>query len=261
VRAEFAVTSAEKLLLADNVGGTGLAVGNGSMIKDCVANGNATGFYCPDRTQISSCIATVNTGNGFDCTAYVNLLDCTSSRNGGSGFVTLGGCSIIRCSATRNLPSGSGIVAGPGCTVADCTAGNNGLDGIRVDSGSNIRGCTAQANGTAGIVAASGSQLTGNTCQGNPTGIRITGDHNRVDGNLCHIQIPTGICFHIHGHNNVVVRNTARAPLRAIVPGIAVAEKAYVFDSPDANSYGAIHTSTGGIIPASLSPWANFQNP
>jgi hypothetical protein len=261
VRAEFAVVLAEKLVLSGNLGGPGLAVGNGSMIKDCVATGNATGFYCPDRTQISHCIATVNTGNGFDCTAYVNLLDCTSSRNGGSGFATLGGCSLIRCSATRNLPNGSGIVAGVGCTVTDCTGSNNGLDGIRVGSGSNIRDCTAQANGSAGIVAASDSHLTGNTCQGNPTGIRVTGHDNRVDGNICHTQTPAGLCFHIQGTNNVVVRNTARAPLRSIIPGIVVAEKAYVFDSADSNSYGPVHNSAGGIIPASLSPWANFQNP
>jgi len=67
VRADTAVTLAEKLRLSDNVGAIGLAVGNGSMIKDCVASGNATGFFAPDRTQVSNCIATLNTGVGFDC--------------------------------------------------------------------------------------------------------------------------------------------------------------------------------------------------
>ena len=62
----------EKLRLSDNTGAAGLSVGNGSMVKDCVSTANAIGFYCPDRTQISHCIATVNTSHGFDCTSYVN---------------------------------------------------------------------------------------------------------------------------------------------------------------------------------------------
>jgi hypothetical protein len=164
VWAGAAVVLAEKLLLSDNVGGVGLAVGNGSMVKDCMASGNATGFYCPDRTQISHCIATVNTGNGFDCTSYVNIIDCTSSRNGGNGIVTLGGCLITRCSATRNLPGGSGIVAGGNCSIVDCTAGNNGAVGISAGSGCTIADCTVDYNGTDGITVTSvGSIARGNT--------------------------------------------------------------------------------------------------
>ena len=48
VRADAAVTLAEKLRLSDNTGATGLAVGNGSMVKDCVASGNATGFFATE---------------------------------------------------------------------------------------------------------------------------------------------------------------------------------------------------------------------
>jgi parallel beta-helix repeat protein len=156
VVATSATALVETLRLSDNPGATGLSVGNGSMVKDCVATGNAIGFYCPDRTQISHCISTVNTGHGFDCTSFVNIIDCTSSRNGGDGFHTLGSCSILRCSATMNLPSGSGILAGGGCTITDCTSNKNGALGISAESG-NIKNCTASDNEAVGIYASNGS--------------------------------------------------------------------------------------------------------
>jgi hypothetical protein len=165
VRADAAVTLAENLRLSDNIGATGLVVGNGSMIKDCVASGNGTGFFAGDRTQISHCIATVNTSHGFDCTGYVNILDCTSSRNGGNGFNTLGGCSILRCSATRNLPNGKGILAGDGCTISDCTANNNGGLGIGTNAGS-ISKCTSNNNVGFGISTFRGS-ITNCTARNN----------------------------------------------------------------------------------------------
>src|SRR4051794_19473949 len=56
VRAEAATGVAEKLRVANNTGSYGVAVGNGSIIRDCVATANGTGFYAPDRTQVSNCI-------------------------------------------------------------------------------------------------------------------------------------------------------------------------------------------------------------
>ena len=81
---------AEKLRLAGNVGASGLYVGLGSLIRDCVATGNATGFRTPDRCQLISCISTGNTGDGFELGSYNTITDCTSSRNGGNGIVTGG---------------------------------------------------------------------------------------------------------------------------------------------------------------------------
>ncbi len=172
VRADAAVTLAEKLRLSDNTGATGLVVGNGSMIKDCVASGNGAGFFAGDRTQISNCISTVNTGRGFDCTSFVTVLDCTSSRNGGDGIVVQANSSVIRCNASRNIPfggglGGSGIIAGEGCTIADCTAGSNTASGIYGESGSTVRGCTANSNGGDGIFAPGG---TVTNCTANSNG-------------------------------------------------------------------------------------------
>ncbi len=143
----------EKLRLSDNTGGIGVHVGLGSMIRDCTANANETGFQTADRCQVTNCIATENTGLGFNCASYVTLMDCTSSRNGGDGIVTGGGCSIIRCSSTRNIPAGRGIFTGGGCNITACTATANGSVGIRTGQNCTINGCVAGANGSHGIQA------------------------------------------------------------------------------------------------------------
>ena len=166
-----AVAQVEKLRLVENTGATGLTVGNGSIVKDCVATANATGFFLPDRTQASNCIATVNTGIGFNCTAYVNLLDCTSSRNGSDGIVTLGACNIIRCTATRNIPFGDGIRVTTGCNLSACTASNNGGTGIRMKGNCTISASVAGANGENGISSTTfgdpGSTITDCTAHSN----------------------------------------------------------------------------------------------
>jgi parallel beta-helix repeat protein len=257
VQAAAAVTLAEKLRLADNAGPAGLAVGNGSMVKDCVASSNIVGFWLPDRSQISDCIASVNLGDGFVCTSYVSIIDCTSSRNGGNGFAVEGGCSVIRCTATRNLPNGVGILAGPGCTIADCTVSNNGLDGISVDAGSTVRDCTVSAN-YRGIIAKNGScNLIRNNCGHNESnGIEINDESeeggaggNRVDGNNCCWN--KGYGFFIQARlRNLVIRNSAHRN------GTLSQKLNYHLSNASAGpivELGNIATITD------LSPWANFS--
>jgi hypothetical protein len=279
VRAELASsTLAEKLRLVDNVGATGLEFGrgtardcvatgnatgfflsNGAEIRDCAAAANVTGFFAGDRTMISNCIATENTGRGFDCTSFVTIVDCTSSRNNGTGILVQGSSSVLRCNASRNIPSGHGIQAGAGCTVADCTAGSNGINGIQVDFGSTVRGCTAQANLAIGIVATASCHLTGNTCDSNQIGLEVTGDDNRVDGNSCTVNpAQNGTSgyqgFYIKGANNWVVRNTARGSFAG-----TIVDQGFVYDSYSNNAFGPIQRTSGGDI-STMSPWANFRH-
>jgi Right handed beta helix region len=284
VRTDLATsTLAEKLLLANNVGATGLALGNGSA-KDCVATGNATGFVvgngaeiedcaatanttgftANDRTQIIGCISTANTGVGFNCTSFVTLIDCTASRNGtsgsGGGIVVGGTCTVIRCNASRNIPSGVGITAGTGCTIADCTAGSNGLDGILADSGSTVRGCTAQANGNYGVEVTGNCHVIGNTCDQNNGGLYATGNGNRIEGNSINFNTgsTSGYGVYITGSsgNNLVIRNSARGNSTNYV----------IFGG---NRYGTIvdvtgtgtGTVSGNSAPSTAGttdPWANF---
>jgi parallel beta-helix repeat protein len=257
VRGDAATGVAEKLRLAGNVGAIGLAMGNGSIIRDCESSGNGIGFFAPDRTIVSNCIATVNTGIGISGTDYVNVIDSTASRNGGVGIQLGGSNTVTRCSVTRN--DGGGIAEGGGSQIADCAVGTNTGHGISLGAGSAVRNCTANANTQKGIVATERCQIIGNTCEANQTGIDVTGAGNRVDGNHCNAIAANTVGFHIGGSQNIVVRNTARGPIRQISPGVFVVDTAYVFDNSANNSYGPILGSASGQI-TSNSPWANFQN-
>lgn len=262
VRTDFATcTIVEKLRLSDNVGATGLALGNG-LAKDCVATGNATGFVIGngaqikdstatanttgfstgDRAMLNNCIATVNTQYGFNCTSYVTMTDCTSSRNGLYGIVVAGSCSLTRCSATRN--DIDGVSAGSGCTIADCTAGVNGYDGFRVGTGSSVRNCTAQSNGSAGVGVDGSCYLSGNTCDANSRGIYAGGSGNRIDGNSCTGNTLHG--FSINLDHNIIIRNTARG-------------NGVNYSIPAGNASGPIVDMTAGGTISSTSPWANFS--
>jgi len=256
VQAFAAVTLAEKLRLTDNAGPAGLTVGNGSIVKDCVASENIVGFRLPDRAQISDCIASVNLGDGFICTSFVSVSDCTSSRNGGNGFALEASCSVIRCTSTRNIPNGVGILAGPGCTIADCTVSNNSVDGISVDAGCTVRGCTVSAN-FRGIIAKNGScYLFENNCYLNRfNGIEINdedGRGNRVDGNHCSRNRGFGFLIQL-GADNLVIRNNA---FQNYVPGgggLTNYHLSGVAAGPIVN-LGNIATITDH------SPWANFSS-
>ena len=144
---------AEKLRLTGNNGRFGIFVGVGSLIKDCLANGNGVGFQTADRCQVINCISTENEGHGFESTNHVAILDSTSSRNGGHGFVIGGGSTVLRCSATRNEMTG--IFLGEESTVTNCTASQNVADGIFA-TGCSVTNCSAGGNGDSGIVVFSG---------------------------------------------------------------------------------------------------------
>ena len=251
-----AVMLVERLCLTDNAGPAGLAVGNGSVIRDCVATGNIVGFRLPDRSQVSACIASENLGDGFVGTSFVSILDCTSSRNGGSGFDVQASCSIVRCTATRNFPDGIGIRAGPGSTITDCTVSNNGSDGIAVEAGSTVRSCTISAN-FRGIIARGGScYLIDNNCYLNEfNGIEINdedGRGNRVDGNNCSWNKGYGIFVQV-GFDNLVIRNNAH---QNGYPNYYVLDANYHLPGAAA---GPI-VSLGNVATIKeISPWANFS--
>ena len=251
-----AVMQAERLHLTDNAGPAGLTVGNGSVIKDCVASGNIVGFRLPDRSQVSACIATVNLGDGFVCTSFVSILDCTSSRNAGTGFAVQASCSISRCTATRNLPDGRGIFAGPGCTITDCTVSNNGSDGIAVDAGSTVRSCTVSAN-YRGIIGRGGScyPIDKNCYLNESNGIEINDENgrgNRVDGNNCSWNKGIGIFVQV-GFDNLVIRNSAH---QNGYPNYSLLDANYHL--PGAAAGPIVHLGNIGTI-NEISPWANFS--
>ncbi|MFL6540679.1 MAG: right-handed parallel beta-helix repeat-containing protein [Chthoniobacterales bacterium] len=248
VRGEAATGTAEKLRVADNLGGIGLAMGNGSSMRDSEASNNATGFYAPDRTSISNCISTVNSGAGILCTNYVTVLDCTVSRNGGVGIQLDGSSTVTRCTVTRNDLGGI-AESGGGSTISECTAGSNPGNGIAVGTGSTVQNCTARLNTGSGITAMTACYLIANKCDGNGTGISVTapadhgGAQNRIDGNSC---TNNGVGISVAGFFNLTVRNHANGN----------SSQNYSISASFLNQTGPIETSGGTI--SSTSPWANF---
>lgn len=265
IHAQAATMLAEKLLLSNNTGANGLAVGNGSMVKDCVSAANATGFLLPDRTQVSNCIATVNTGVGFKGTSFVTVVDCTSSRNGADGFDIASGGSAIRCNASRNF--GNGIKAGSGCTIADCTLSTN-QDGVSVDFGSTIRNCTAQANKDSGIRVGTNCLIIGNTCDENnqaseagSSGIIVLGAANRIEANSCTSNNGAnlggyGILATV-GVDNLIIRNTAHAN-GANNYAIAAGNRYGTIVDLSGNNPDAVNGNSGSSTVGTSDPWANF---
>lgn len=247
VHALAATIWAEKLGVSDNLGAftipnpAGIAAGNGSMIKDCVATGNAAGFYLADRTQAVHCISTRN-GFGFEGASYVTIVDCTASRNTTHGISVGSSALISRCSATRN--ESVGILAGPGSSVAGCVAEANVGDGISVTTGSSVQGCTVQANTGSGISVNTRCQAVGNTGNGNRRGIYIGGNGSRIDGNACTGNTDEG--YWVVGANNFLVRNTSQGNTTHY--------------RTDGNAMGGPveNIAVSGTIPAAASPWANF---
>jgi hypothetical protein len=169
IRADTTRLLAEKLTLTGNTFSPGISVGNGSLVRDCVASTNGLGFQGADRSQFVSCISTENSGPGFLVANYVTITDCTSSRNGGDGIAAGGTYLITRSSSTRNDMNGINT-AGVG-TIADCVGSNNGADGIVSASfppvsSSNITNCSANANVGHGIVGTR-SSVTNCAASGN----------------------------------------------------------------------------------------------
>jgi parallel beta-helix repeat protein len=114
---------------ASDCRGTGISLGNESLLENCQANQNL--------------------GSGVKTGAESQILNCQGNGNIQNGIET-GNSSILRdCSANKN--TGSGIVAGDGTKLSFVTANENAIDGIAGGTGVNISDSTAQANKTDGI--------------------------------------------------------------------------------------------------------------
>ena len=209
------------LRLMDNVG-SGMRVGNNSIITNCTAFSNG-----------SSGISTA-AGEG------TVVRGCTATDNGTVGILVGSGGTVIGCSCKDN---DIGIQTIFGSTVSQCSAYSNTTVGIDVGDGSTVSDCTASSN-TTGIQVADRCRVVGNTCASNSGAGILTdndGDFNRIEGN--HVS-GNGTGIDVDGVNNFVVKNTAIANTTAyaVVAGNHLAQ---IVSNP-----GMFFTSTN--------PWANF---
>jgi parallel beta-helix repeat protein len=134
----------------------------GSVVEDCVADGNGTagpGIIALGNVVVRGCTAQNNGGNEIWATgSNVVLENCVADgvNTAGNGIEVLHNTVIRGCTATNN--GNDEISAGNQALIEDCVAeGWNGSargagDGISVGAKATIRGCIVTNNAAAGIL-------------------------------------------------------------------------------------------------------------
>ena len=244
----------------------GIRLGQGSIVRNCVAAGNNRGISVGTNSMILNCVAESNAGTGLSAASTGSILNSVSADNGSTG-IFLGQPGVIsHCTVSNN--GGRGIDAGEGASISDCKitgstdyniytetsssvtrststlAAGLGI-GIRVGDHSTVSHCTAATNGGDGIQATSYCLIANNNASGNGTnvagslkdGIHLFGTGNRVDNN--HAQNNGGLGIRSNGGSgaDTIVRNTADGY------------------TPASNTTMG---PTNQIPSTATSPWANF---
>jgi parallel beta-helix repeat protein len=175
-------------VVSNSNGQSGILVGQGTTVTNCVAASNLSwGFAASTGCVFEACIARTNTGGGMSIGFGSTATDCTAASN-----------------------TGTGISGGAGCSVRGCTAFFCGSDGISVGNGSVVVHSSCLGNTTNGIRATFGVAILDNACQqngnsgGSGAGILVTGSDCRVEGNTCS-NADRGV--EVTGAGNLIVRN------------------------------------------------------
>ena len=283
----------ENLRISNN-GLIGINVGSGGTVSGCSVQGSsATGIATGDGCVVKDCVSKDNTGGSSDGIATANdctVSGCAASHNGRYGINTLGGCTISGGTASTNNAGGiqaddgclishcnverngtTGIGCGGGNLVEHCTARNNAADGIATGDGSRVAGCTSSVNGLRGVSTGHHCTISGctidsntgsgvtfgrysavieNNCVGNGNGGSTAGiltvfEYSRIEGNHLAVNVANGI--KVNGPGNLIIKNS--------VTGANPASNYVVV----ATSFlGPTNNLIGGVI-TNQNPWANFS--
>jgi hypothetical protein len=145
-------------------GDHGVRIGDGGVIRDCVASANGGSGIVGRQAVIERCVARDNDSVGID----------TGIRSHAS-----------RCVANGNL---RGFTASQAATVEHCVASNNVEDGIYAIDRAVVRANQCEGNGTSGIRVnqfSLGTMIDSNVCVLNDVGIRTEGPADIVVRNRC----------------------------------------------------------------------------
>ena len=243
VDATAAVNSQLISLSASRNNGSGLIVGEGSLVSQCSARTNSSdGIRTSGGCRVTDCTSSRNAGDGIETGTGSSLAGCAAFDNTLVGINASISCAINNCSAYSN--AGIGIESASGSTIQQCSVYSNTGNGISVDNGSLVTGCSVRANTSNGIRAASQCRIENNDCAGNTLAqITVASSANRIDGNHC-----TGGQRGIQANpatDNLIIRNS--------VQGATVT----AYDIAAGNHSGGIIASPG-VGFASTQPWANF---
>jgi hypothetical protein len=249
----------------------GYRVNGAFRISRCIAISNSVaGFVLSGAGTIQDSVANLNGGVGFQISGSASAISCNAVGNTSKGF-ELNRASLTNCTAT-NSPNGIQAYASTlvGCVAASCTengffieastattctAMQNNHSGFRL-SASAITQCLSNNNGQHGVTLNYDSVVRESTFTYNGTnsvgaGIYITGDGNRIEGNNCGYQ---DIGIDADASGNFIARNTCRG--NSTNWSLVTGNICFVVS---ASPSGAINGSSGGSVPGSTDPNANFS--
>lgn len=236
-QAAVSLTNAEAAVLEglQAVGnGSGLLVGHGGVVEDCLAVSNAfRGILAGDRARISRCTALGNATVGNDGIAAGRgalIEHCVAAANGdpgggsGGGIAVEEGSVVIGCASMSNAVegvfaafdsvvrdtaargNGVGISTTGSARIQNCTAALNRFMGIWDMGGSLIVDCTAMENAGPGIVATNQSVVRGCLANFNAQEGILIGGGSRAENNHCAFNGGAGL--RVTGTDNRIEGNS-----------------------------------------------------
>ena len=198
----------------------GIAIGDNSLLTDCLAYGNGSKFVPAPPNMPED--------DGMHVGVYSTVKDCKSRNNRGAGIYACTGSRINSCTASQN--GANGVFAEDYCTVSDCTVAGNQRGGITLMSKCRVIGNTSCDNtnsmdhqGSGILVAGSNNRIENNNVAGNDFGINV---------------LPTS-------SNNLVTCNSAS--------GNAIGS----YQMSQGDRMGQVVTPASGMF-SNSNPWANF---
>ncbi len=256
--------------------GSGIAVGNGAIVRHSTAIGNVVyGIRAGDTCVVEGCTAVSNTNVGILAAQGSIVRGCASKSNGSNGIEVGQNSTVVSCTVRFNAGIGLSLMDGSvasGCTtfansgngiemrhggkIMQCASEDNGGHGIAVSSDAVVEGCNSSGNIGSGIVAASNCTIVGNTSTwngkdaGDGAGIATTGVRNRIEGNACAYN-DRGIDVAVTG--SFIARNRCGSNTKNWQ--IASGNICLVVIGTSAP---AINGNSGGVAPGSTDPNANF---
>jgi parallel beta-helix repeat protein len=167
--------------------GTGVTMGANGIVKNVHADANGSGISVGNDSVVEGCTANLNSvGNGIQTGNNAVIKDCTANSNGSDGITAGANSRVQGCTANNSTGTGSAGIgifcpAGP-CAISGNTANGNSRIGIFCEPGCVISGNTASTNAR-GIVC-SESVISGNSLENNTTSGLETDSFSGFVGNV-----------------------------------------------------------------------------
>jgi hypothetical protein len=172
----------------------------GSLVSDCVANGNNLGILM-GFGLVTNSVARGNRTNGFKIVFGGSLQGSSAIGNGGDGInVGIGTneseTTVERVSNNTSTNNGGvGIIGGNGVHISNNLVSENSGIGIQVHVGGLIQGNTVFNNGGHGIYVGSSNLVVDNAMRGN-TGFGLFffgGSQSNYHGNMMSVNTAGGV--------------------------------------------------------------------